>query len=188
MLKIRSFLAFDIPAEVRKKLASVISDFKEKEKGIRWADPGNIHVTMRFFGSVEEELLNGELSEKIELATRGFGTARLNCMGIGVFPNWKYPRVIWAGFSGETGKVITLHDKVESFLSPFNLHEDRRQFRLHLTVGRTKKRLKNTPLLKLVEKLGPVNFGEVVVNRLVLYKSQLTKTGSIYTPLREFEL
>lgn len=187
-MKIRSFLAFDIPDEVRKNLAKVIADFREKERAVKWANPENMHVTLKFFGSVEEDLLLGEISNRIESVVRGHGPPVLRCEGIGVFPNWKYPRVFWAGFSGETEKTVNLQKAIESTLSPLKLREDRREFRLHLTIGRAKGALKKSPLIDLVEKLGPVGFGEVRVDKLVLYKSVLTKAGPVYTPLKEFSL
>ena len=185
---IRAFLAFDIPGKVKTPITRLIADFTAKEKGVRWMDPEKMHVTMRFFGSVDEDLLMGDISGAIKSAVSGFKPAKLLCQGIGVFPDWKYPRVIWAGFSGETERVLDLHTALSNALAGFDLHEDKRRFRLHLTIGRAKARLKKSPLIDLVEKLGPVKFGEVLVDRLVLYKSLLTKNGPIYTPLREFVL
>lgn len=187
-MKVRSFLAFTIPDDVRKKLGRMIEDFKGREKNVKWVAPDKMHVTMKFFGSVEEELLLGNISDGIGTAVSGRGGARLVCQGIGVFPNWKYPRVIWAGFMGETEKVINLQAAVEKALSGFDLHDDQRKFRLHLTLGRTDGKLKNTLLTNFVENLGPVTFGEVHVDKLILFKSMLTKTGPIYTSLKEFSL
>lgn len=187
-MKIRSFLAFDIPSKVTSKLAKLINDFSQKERSVKWVAPDKLHVTMKFFGDVEEPLLLDQVSAKIFDAVKGFGSIKLTCEGIGVFPNWKYPRVIWAGFYGETDRIMDLHDKLEGSLSTFNFKKDLRAFRVHLTLGRTNGVLKNSPLVTLVEKLGPIKFGEVAVDKLVLYKSVLTKTGSIYTPLKEFIL
>jgi 2'-5' RNA ligase len=68
------------------------------------------------------------------------------------------------------------------------LKQDARAFRLHLTIGRAKE-LKHTGLLAtLINELGPINFGRVVIDKLTLYKSVLTKGGSIYTAIKEFKL
>lgn len=187
-MKIRSFLAFDIPVDVRAKLEKVIKGLAEKESRVRWTRPENMHVTIKFFGSVEEELLLGPVSEVIQAAVRTNPTALLECRGIGVFPNWKYPRVIWAGFAGETKKVIDIQKGVEAALNGFDLHHDNREFKLHLTLGRVKGILKNSPIVGLLGKLGTIPFGEVAVKKLVLYKSVLTKEEAVYTPLRIFNL
>lgn len=187
-MSIRAFLAFDIPKDVKEKLGRLIADFSEKEKLIKWTKLENLHVTLKFFGEVEEDLLLNKIAPRIETVTRGYGSSKLEAMGIGVFPNWKYPRVVWAGFTGDTSKVINLQKMIESSLSEFDLHEDKRDFRLHLTIGRAKGVLKHSPLVGLVEKLGPVQFGKVEVDKLVLYKSVLTKGGPVYTSLKEFRL
>ena len=61
-MKIRSFLAFDIPDELKDELASVIELLQPKVKGIKWVAPEKMHCTIRFFGNVEEDLLMGRLS------------------------------------------------------------------------------------------------------------------------------
>lgn len=187
-LKVRAFLAFDIPDGVRVKLAAMINDFSEKERGVKWVNPENMHVTMKFFGEIEEDLLLGDISSAIVSAVKGFGASQLLCKGIGVFPNWKYPRVFWAGFTGDIEKVIGLQKQIEDALSPFDIQKDKRGFRLHLTLGRAKGTLRKSPLTTLVEKLGPVVFGTVAVERLIMYKSELRKSGAIYTELKGFEM
>lgn len=187
-MKIRSFLAFDIPDEVRGKLSNLVADFREKEKRIKWVDVENLHVTMKFFGDIEEEFLFGEISSQIEAVTAKNKAINLYCQGIGVFPNWKYPSVVWAGFSGDSESIIKLQSGIENALLDSDVHKDERMFRLHLTLGRVKGRIKNSPIVDLVEKLGPVKFGEVPVKRLLLYKSVLTKAGPVYTQIGEFRL
>jgi hypothetical protein len=39
----------------------------------------------------------------------------------------------------------------------------------------------------LVEGLGPIEFGDVVLDRVTIYKSVLTMGGAVYTPLHTIE-
>lgn len=187
-MNIRSFLAFDIPQDVRGKLARLIKDFAGKESGVKWIQPENLHVTLKFFGDVPEELLVGEVSKKIEDVAKAAKPVALECSGVGAFPNWKYPRVIWAGFAGDTEAAIGLQQKLEDALAEFNFKKDARAFRLHLTIGRAKELKSSGRLMRLVNELGPIDFGKVEINKLALYKSVLTKEGSVYTVLKNFEL
>ncbi len=187
-MKIRSFLAFDVPKDVRQKLARLIVDFSKRETDVRWLSAENMHVTMKFFGDVEEALLMGDISKAIETVTSQTQAIPLECSGVGVFPNWKYPRVIWAGFLGDADPVLNLKSHLDEALAPFPLKQDARAFRLHLTIGRAKE-IKGTGLLMtLINELGPINFGRVRIDKLTLYKSVLTKEGSVYTAIREFKL
>lgn len=188
-MKIRSFLAFDIPEEVKAEMASVISVLASKERDVRWVAPELMHCTIRFFGEVEEKLLFQKLSPMIEQEVLHQAPVRLEARGIGVFPNWRYPRVIWAGIGGETETVVALHSKLEEAFQDFPLPKDQRMLRLHLTMGRAKSPIRaNSPLLHLVEKMVEHAFGEFTVDALTLYESRLTKDGPIYTALRRFPL
>jgi len=188
-MKIRSFLAFDINDDIKKELSSLIQILEPKAKGMKWTKPDLMHCTMKFFGDVEEELLLGDISKAIEDVAQQQAKIRLKGVGIGVFPNWRYPRVIWAGLSGEIDEAILLHEKLETALESFGLKRDARVFRLHLTLGRAKSPLKNPDsLVALVEKLIGRAFGEIVIDCLNLYKSVLTKQGPVYTLLKQLNL
>ena len=188
-MSIRSFLAFDISDEMRQEMASIIGLLSPKAKGVKWIKPELMHCTLKFFGYVEEELLLGNISSVIEEAVKNQAPIHLKGKGVGVFPNWRYPRVIWAGLVGEVEAAISLHERLEAVLRPFDLKKDERAFRLHLTIGRAKSPLKNCePLVAIVEKLADKEFGEIVIDHLTLYKSVLTREGPIYTSLKEFPL
>jgi 2'-5' RNA ligase len=188
-MKIRSFLAFDLTDEVREELSQIIALLSPKAKEIRWVKPELMHCTMKFFGDVEEELLTGDLSRVIEETVKYQSPIHLKGVGIGVFPNWRYPRVIWAGLTGEVEAAISLHERLETVFEPYGLTKDERAFRLHLTLGRAKSPLKNcAALVTLVEKLVDKEFGEFDIDHLTLYKSVLTREGPVYTVLREFKL
>ena len=163
-----------------------MTDLQKMAPAVRWTRQDQLHVTVKFFGNVEESLLQDGLAEAIRAAVADERPCAIECTGLGVFPNWKYPRIIWAGFSGDTEPLLTLHERVADALKGFPLREDDRMFRLHLTIGRAKSLSAKSPLVKTVESLGPIQFGAVPIDHLTLYKSQLTSTGSIYTPITTF--
>ncbi len=188
-MKIRSFLAFDIPEELKAELGKLIELFAPKVKGVRWVKPELMHCTIRFFGDMEEELLLGDLAKRIEKEVRHQSPFRLAGHGVGVFPNWRYPRVLWVGLQGETETVISLHAKLEEAFSDMGIKKDPRILRLHLTLGRAKSPFKDSePLVSMVEKMADTDIGDFTVNSLALYKSVLTPDGPIYTELKRFPL
>ncbi len=188
-MKIRSFLAFDIPDKLRAELGQVIELLTPKVKGIKWVHPDKMHCTIRFFGNVEEDVLMGKLSAVIAREVRHQSPIHLTGHGIGVFPNWRYPKVLWAGLTGETDSLISLHAKLEEAFEEFGLKKDPRELRLHLTLGRAKTPFKDREALTaIVEKMAEKEFGEFDIKELVLYKSDLTREGPIYTALKRFPL
>ena len=188
-MKIRSFLAFDITDEMRSELAKIILLLSPRIRDVKWIKPEFMHCTIRFFGDVEEELLLGDVSKVIAREVKHQSPVKLVGRGIGVFPNWRYPRVLWAGLHGETESMISLHAKLEEALGEFGFKRDPRELRLHLTLGRAKKKFKDgKDLMGLVEKMSEKGFGEMIIDSLTLYKSVLTKEGPIYTVLKKFSL
>lgn len=188
-MKIRSFLAFDIAEEMKKDLKALIDFLSPKAKGVKWVDPNLMHCTIKFFGDVEETILMGELSEIIKAEVAKTTAFRLKGVGIGAFPNWRYPRVIWAGLTGETEPIIGLHQRLEEVFEKFHIGRDQRALRLHLTLGRVKEAMKDKhDFISCVEKLSAKDFGNLEIKELMLYKSQLTPSGPIYTQLNSFPL
>lgn len=188
-MKIRSFLAFDISDEMKTELITLIEVLATKAGDVKWLKPEHLHCTVKFFGDVEEELLLGSITKVLERELAHQAPIELEGIGIGVFPNWRYPRVIWAGLGGDTQAAKSLYTRIDAALESFHLKRDsRKDFRLHLTLGRVKSKIKDpSPLVSFVEKQVGRIFGKLTVNELVLYKSVLTKEGPIYTPLRKLK-
>lgn len=177
-----------IPTKVRQKVGALIHEFQQKSPEIQWIPPEKLHVTLSFFGNVDEAVLGQEMVPALQKALSSEPPLDLNCVGLGVFPNWKYPKIIWAGITGDTDRLLLLHDHLNHVLSPFDIKPDRRLFRPHLTIGRAEKIRKDAHIVRLVEQLGPIGFGHFAVKNLTLFRSELTKDGPIYTPLQVLPL
>lgn len=187
-MKIRSFLAFDITNKMKAELASVIAILSPKTKCVKWVRPELMHCTLRFFGEVEEELLLGDVSKTIKEQVKHQSPIHLEGRGVGAFPNWRYPRVLWAGLIGEVESMMSLQTRLEEEFENFGFEKDHRAFRLHLTLGRARSQMKNCQsFMQVVEKMADLNFGDVTVKSLTLYKSELAREGPIYTALSKFD-
>ena len=97
----RTFLAFDISDEVKKNLGALIETIKLQSKEAKWIVPKNFHVTLKFFGNVDEATLS-KITGIVEGAVQGAKPVLLHCVGIGAFPKWESPRVLWAGLAKQT--------------------------------------------------------------------------------------
>ncbi len=186
MSNVRAFLSLDIPEQVCDKLNAFVNSLRSPLDGISWVPHDHYHVTVCFFGETDEGLLLGPMSETIEMILRRHRVMNIECVGVGVFPNWKYPKVIWAGLGGDCEELLNLHHGLTVAMRESSVGEDVREFRPHLTIGRAKA-IKDEAIIRKIESLGPISFGEFKVEHLTLYKSVLTKKETVYTPLRSFE-
>ena len=58
----------------------------------------------------------------------------------------------------------------------------------HLTIARVKGAKNKEALINLIKEMENVYIGDMLVDKLVLKKSELTPVGPIYTNLKEFKL
>ena len=55
MENIRTFIAVDIPQEIKMELDKAISELRPLAPEIRWVRAANLHLTLRFLGSISKE-------------------------------------------------------------------------------------------------------------------------------------
>lgn len=191
MERIRSFIAIELPPPIRAELGSL----EEKLKGgrhpfVKWVDPDGIHLTLKFLGGVDSNLV----PEIIEALTRIAQPAvpfSLQLGGLGVFPGWQRPQVVWVGMGGEVDKLAGLQKDIEAALSPLGFAPESRPFRAHLTLGRLREQASPKDKHDFGAWAQSVRFERKLsfeVKGLSLMKSQLTPGGAIYTQLAFLEL
>ena len=64
--QIRSFIAIELPEEVREGLARLRKELeRDGHKFVKWVDPGGIHLTLKFLGNIPSKRV-AEIAEAIE--------------------------------------------------------------------------------------------------------------------------
>ncbi len=186
---IRSFLAIELPKVILKKIGEIQEDLKSSHADVRWVSPEKIHLTLKFFGNIEEARIE-PIVKAIENPVRNVTGFSLKVVGVGAFPRWKDPRVIWAGLSDEKGIGVLIHlqKEVETELAKIGFEPEGRVFRPHLTLGRVSSSRGREGLIQRMEKYRTEEFGDLCVERVILFRSDLRPAGPIYTPLRDVRL
>ncbi len=184
---VRCFLAINLSAETQDFLASSINKWHSRYgKQVRWVRPENCHLTLRFLGQVEEGLLNRIKKGAIETASL-FSPFDIELGAPGVFPNPRFPRVLWLGLKGDVGVLGRLEKAIEGSLLSIGFEPEQKRFVPHITVGRIKGRravpmniqgFLNTPVPAFVSRIGAVH----------LYRSILKPSGPVYRRLSTFPL
>ena len=187
-MEIRSFLAFELPADIKKTVKKVLGEVRQSDLNARWVKAENIHLTVVFLGNVNTAEVES-IGEKVRGVCRGYGTFDIALKGIGCFPNSRRPRVLWLGLDGDIKRMSHLRDALQGSLRDFGIKEEKRPFRPHLTLGRFRSPLKKSSDLEVVLS----NYGEVEsqvesLGELYLFKSDLKPGGAVYTKLKSFPL
>ena len=183
---IRSFLAIELPKPILRKIEEVQADLRSAHADVRWVSPEKIHLTLKFFGNIEESRIDS-IFKSIEESVRSTSPFSLEVRGVGAFPSMKSPRVIWLGL--ENGQSLTsLQKQIETQLEKIGFQSEDRPFHPHLTLGRTKSSRGKNELAGRMEKHKEEEFGDFQVERVILFKSDLKPSGPIYTALGELRL
>jgi len=184
---IRSFLAIELPNPILKEIEEVQGDLKSTHADVRWVNPEKIHLTLKFFGNIEELRID-PIFKTIEEVIQNTPPFSLRVRGVGAFPHLKNPRVIWMGLVDGRETLISFQKQIETLLEEIGFQPEDRPFHPHLTLGRMKSSRGKEELVRRVEKFKEEEFGTFQVERVVLFKSDLKPTGPIYTPLRDMQL
>ena len=175
----RLFVGIPLPGDVREALAGLRSGLP----GARWAEPRDMHVTLRFIGEVgkpEAEHIDAALG-----AVRA-PAFELAFSGIGLFQSGSRVRTVWARLERST-LLVHLREKVESAVVRAGLEPERRKFKPHVTLAR----LKNTPGGRVgayVEAQDAFAVGPFPVTGFALIRSFLNRDGPHYEPVAEYAL
>ena len=182
----RCFIALELPQPVQKHLAGIISGLKDTQADIKWVDPKNTHLTLKFLGEITPEQVNCAREFLVQQSGKHLS---IHCRTgqIGVFPSWNRPQVIWLGLKDGIQKILDLQTTLEDSLAECGFARDPKKFKPHLTLGRVRS---PNNMDKLAEKINtaPLDEIELSFGELTLIKSTLTSNGPIYQSLETIKL
>jgi len=182
--RIRSFFAVIIPPEAAERLRAAQERLRAADPSVKWVHPDTFHITLKFLGGVEPPRLS-TLWPPVRQALEGSRPFALRFRGVGAFPNPKRARVIWAGTTDGAEELTKLAARVEGVCAEHGFEPESRPFRAHLTLGRVRQPGPNAALAAVMAELSEAELGEAQIERVVLMKSELTRTGAIYHILEE---
>jgi len=191
MEQIRSFIAIELPAELKLELVQLEAQLKSgKQLGVKWVDPDGIHLTMKFLGNIAVDRVEG-ITRAMEEAVRGISPFQLKVKELGVFPNLKRVQVAWVGLSGEVDKLVQLQKRIESNLTPLGFPPESRPFAPHLTLARLRAQTLPDEKQRFGQLIANTTFEAahtIEVDAINLMKSQLTREGAIYSQINSIRL
>ncbi|MET1160172.1 MAG: RNA 2',3'-cyclic phosphodiesterase [Thermoprotei archaeon] len=176
--ELRVFIAIDIEDNtVLSNLVRARDLLLESGADLKPVETENLHLTIRFIGETPLKIVNDICRELSKLE---FAPFKIHVKGIGVFPSIARPRVIWAGVSEGSDKLVEIHDKVEEILSKLGIPGEREKFVPHITLARVRSPRNLSKLVKIINNMIDMDFGEYTVTHIVLKRSTLTPSGPIY--------
>lgn len=183
----RSFFAFEIHDIVKNELESLLKPIRGLFLPVRWVSINNIHLTVLFLGDVEQNVIDS-VKPKLETICLETNSFNLAVEGGGFFGTKNSPKVLWAGIDGLPEYAAIFKNTIEKQFEPFGIKSEKRPFKPHLTLGRFKDRPDEKAMQKCLMELKNFKSSVFNVNKLVLFKSDLSSKGAIYTKILTFKL
>ena len=183
---IRVFIALDISDAARSSLSGAIDGLKAAiPRGVRWVDPRGIHLTLKFLGDIDPGRTDGIL-ESMRRVGRDVSGFSLRLAGLGVFPNQRQPRVLWAGVVGDLDSLAGVQSHVEEAMVELGFTRERRGFNPHLTIGRVRDVVSASERKKIGTSVTSCSLDPTEPWRaetMYLIQSTLTPDGALYDVL-----
>lgn len=156
---------------------------RERVEGVRWARPETLHLTVHFFGAIDEERSAAALEVVQPIATQ-IAPFDVLLDQLGAFPHRGTPRVLWIGPAADVAPLTALALECRGALAIAGFDVDTRRYHAHCTLGRPRVPWSETAArawessVAVAADQTEVRF---VARRLVLYESRSAPGGAVYT-------
>jgi RNA 2',3'-cyclic 3'-phosphodiesterase len=178
---VRCFLAVPLAEPALGESGRLQARLSERVGGVRWARPETLHLTVHFFGSIDE----AHAAHAVDLVSpvvAGTPSFDVELGQLGAFPIRGVPRVLWLGPSSEVTQLSTLALECRTLLRGAGFDVESRPYHPHCTLGRPRASWSDVARAAWASALAePRAAMRFTATRLVLYESRPAPGGSVYT-------
>jgi RNA 2',3'-cyclic 3'-phosphodiesterase len=200
----RVFIAIDIDDKIRKAIADlqkqIASKVSVKQGDLKWVEPNNIHLTLKFLGEMSDEQLE-EVKEITNTVAQSHQKFNLDIESVGSFGG-RSAKIVWVGVSKWHGlparentakmavpqELLALQKDLESLLEQTGFPKEERDFSAHLTLCRVNHPIAGLKVGEAIKQFSNLRLGSITADAIRIYQSQLTPQGPIYTMIADFKL
>ena len=147
---------------------------------VGWVRAEGLHLTVKFLGECAESAIE-PLRSAVAGAAARHQPVPVVVGGVGAFPNFRRPRVVWMAVNGG-GRLELLHHDVEVACAGLGYEPEGRPFRPHITLGRVREATGEAPLREMARAARAVTFrDDAIVTAVDLMASELARGGSRFS-------
>ncbi|BCN93278.1 RNA 2',3'-cyclic phosphodiesterase [Thiomicrorhabdus immobilis] len=186
----RAFIALPIDSITTDILNKKVALLKRQawSHQIKWFEPSNYHLTIRFLGG---KLENDKVNEILHLIDKCFiaepiSSFSIQITAIELFPSPLSAHTIVAS-AQSNDLLIHIEKLLERKLETIGLVKPQLTFRPHISLGRIDRQT-NLNNLTIPNEVAHFENCWLNVNSICLYQSELTENAPIYTPLKTIHL
>lgn len=177
---LRLFTALPIPFDVAETLARRQTGLP----GAKWRTAEQLHITLAFYGEVEERRADDLAAE---LARVPGGTFQIELKGVGAFGDAHRSHTLWAGVEPNE-RLGVLAGRCRAAAERAGIRLEPRVYRPHLTLAYLKTQTNPDRIGAWITGHNLLHSPPIRVDRFGLYSSVLSDSGSHYELDREYPL
>jgi 2'-5' RNA ligase len=156
-------------------------------RDIRWTSAENLHLTLRFFGSISQtDILT--INGRLDLIAKSHRSFVMESMSLALFPEPDRPRVLAISIREQTLELFRLEQTIQRSTSEIGQPPEHRDFHAHVTFGRVISTVRAGLIRSMWKEGASPELQDWPVKEILLFKSDLQKGGSVYTVLKRFPL
>lgn len=178
----RCFVAIELTDEVRRNVGKLQESLRSLP-GVRWTRPKSVHLTVKFLGNIDDQLVP-DICRALDETTASHEAFDLEIEGVGCFPPRANPRIIWVGAKDDPpGALVRCVGDVEQAMAKLGFPPESRPYTPHATIGRVNDRGGGQKIRERLAKEQGFRPGGLLIEELVLFRSDLRPAGAVYTPV-----
>ena len=185
MKTIRTFFAVPLPEQIIFEMSRIQKYFSKYNASIKWINPNNMHITMKFLGKTDSSLID-KTSDELTSRFGEFTRFKLQLNYNGYFPSRGKPRILWTGIEEIPRQMKQIFYFLNSYFTKYSYDESGKKLSPHITQARIKGRVDRDLISQFKSfQVEPLEFN---VEKIVWFESTHINNVLTYVPLREFFL
>jgi 2'-5' RNA ligase len=174
---VRCFIGFLLPEEIKSKIVDLQEKMRNWPMKCKFVERENLHLCFSFLGEVDESRIK-EISNKLDFISRKFKKVEVEVDGLVAIPNQNYIRVL--------ALKILENELLKKIFEEIVREIGGDSKPAHITLCRVKSVENNNELKRRIEE--EKNYGKFVIGAIQLIKSELKKSGPVYSVIHQAEL
>jgi 2'-5' RNA ligase len=175
---VRCFVGFLLPEDVKSRIVEVQKEIEKWPMVCKLVERENLHLCFSFLGEIDENEVS-KISKRLDFLSKMFKKVEVEVDGLKAIPSKSYFRVLVLGF---------LENDVLEKMSREIVKEIGGDSKpAHITLCRVKSVLNKDEVRKRIEEMNK-KYGKLTINSIQLIKSELKKTGPVYSIVHQAEL
>jgi len=183
-MKNRLFIALEVPDNVLDVLINLRREIYPDDSNIKWEPREKLHITLKFLGDIDLEMKD-KIIESLKESLLVKENIQITFDKFGIFYKFNTPNILWAGIQ-KNHQLFSKFNNMESDLERVGIKKEKRRFKPHLTLLRIKGNENLTEIEKFNQQ--PINGLNFTLENILLIKSRLLRTGSVYEIIRKFKI